>query len=93
MAEDFEDGFKAVSNANPGLNVFMDTVSFTRKESDVAYSEMCGKLGQQQLTVLVDMTWGGWVKGRRTAKRIGLPVVRIQVPTFSTEMRAQIKKS
>ena len=79
LVDDFSRGFNQVIATNPSLRVNMEMVPFSRKESETAYQDMCAKLRQRPLTVLVDMTWGGWVKGRRTATRIGIPVIRLQV--------------
>ena len=27
---------------------------------------------------MIDLTWGGWIKGRRTAAEMGLPYIRVQ---------------
>ena len=27
---------------------------------------------------MIDLTWGGWIKGRRAAAEMGLPYIRVQ---------------
>ena len=27
---------------------------------------------------MIDLTWGGWIKGRRAAVEMGLPYIRVQ---------------
>ena len=39
---------------------------------------MCGKVQSGQFSAIVDMAWGGWIKGRRTAAQLGLPYLRVE---------------
>ena len=58
-----------------------EAVPFNRKltPGDIL-TEMCSQLVTGRFSAVVDLTWGGWVEGRMTAKFLGVPYVRIQSP-------------
>ena len=39
---------------------------------------MCQHLATGQFSAVVDLAWGGWIKGRKTASALGLPYVRAE---------------
>ncbi len=53
-------------------------VNFERKLSDTAYTDMCKELEKGSYSAVVDLTWGGWIKGRKTANELALPYIRMQ---------------
>ena len=73
----FKEGFVA-AEATTGEQFDFDAVNFTRKSSDVHYEEMCGLLSSGDYSAVVDMAWGGWIKGRKTAAALGLPYIRVE---------------
>ena len=36
------------------------------------------KLKNGKFSVVVDLTWGGWLQGRKTAKKLDMPYIRMQ---------------
>ncbi len=73
----FKDGFKSVESST-GETFDFTAVNFTRKTSDDHYQEMCSALGSGEFSTVVDMAWGGWIKGRKTAAELGLPYIRVE---------------
>ena len=39
---------------------------------------MCDLVATGEYSAIVDMAWGGWIKGRRTAAELGLPYIRVE---------------
>ncbi len=58
----FSDGLKEVQDANSGSSFDFNTVNFTRKFADDAYTDLCNQLGTGTFTAIIDMAWGGWIK-------------------------------
>ena len=73
----FSEGLTAAQDAT-GETFEMVNIEFERKNSDAAYEEMCNELGSGEFSAVVDMAWGGWIKGRKTAAKLGLPYVRLE---------------
>ena len=40
--------------------------------------ESCGLLRQQQFSLILDLSWGGWEAARRVAELSGVPYLRLQ---------------
>ena len=36
------------------------------------------RLQSQEFTAVVDMAWGGWIKGRKSGLEMGIPYVRVE---------------
>ena len=77
LNERFKEGFKSVEE-DTGETFDFTAVNFTRRTSDDHYEEMCLGLGSGDFSAVVDMAWGGWIKGRKTAAALGLPYVRVE---------------
>ncbi len=73
----FEEGFTSVES-NTGETFDFSRIDFTRKTSDEHYQELCLRLGSGDYSAVVDMAWGGWIKGRKTAAALGLPYIRVE---------------
>ena len=56
----------------------MATINFTRKFAEDAYQDLCNRLQSDSFGVIVDMAWGGWIKGRKTGFYMGVPYVRVE---------------
>ena len=37
---------------------------------------LCERLSQGNIAGVVDMAWGGWIRGRKAAVELGLPYIR-----------------
>ena len=73
----FEEGIKRVQDSTG--DVFdIDPIVFKRKESDARHTDMCSKLADGTYSAVVDMAWGGWIKGRKTANELGIPYIRVE---------------
>ena len=40
------------------------------------FSAMCERLASGGISAVVDMAWGGWIKGRKSAADMGVPYIR-----------------
>ena len=79
LVEEFSDGFKTLQDSISGLTVNHEVVKFTKRTSDAVYNDMCSLLSRSgTVSMVVDLTWGGWIKGRKEAEKMGLPFVRLQ---------------
>jgi len=38
---------------------------------------MCDRLSRGGIAAVVDMAWGGWIRGRKAAADMGMPYVRL----------------
>ena len=77
LNDKFSEGFKRVESATSDTFTF-ESISFKRKDSDVAHTDMCQMLETGAYSAVVDMAWGGWIKGRKTANELGLPYLRVE---------------
>ena len=66
-------------------------VSFSRGESEAVYKVMCSKM--KGVTMVLDLSWGGWIKGREEAARMGLPFLRLLGSSTSTCSTSHFIKS
>ncbi len=41
------------------------------------FAAMCDRLSRGGIAAVVDMAWGGWIRGRKAAADMGLPYVRL----------------
>ena len=81
MNTEFKDGLTAAEAdlaSTTGDTFDYVSISFDRKMSDRVHTDMCSQLLQGQFSAVVDLTWGGWIKGRKTANQLGLPYIRLQ---------------
>ena len=39
-------------------------------------TDMCSLLSRGGFVAVVDMAWGGWIKGRKAAAEMGIPYIR-----------------
>ena len=60
------------------LIIYIQVIWFNRSESENAHLSLCSELNKGGFLLLVDLTWSGWVRGRRTATRLGLPYIRVE---------------
>ena len=75
----FTEGLKVVQDANPGAVLEIETVNFTRRLAEDAYQDFCNILQSRgPLTAVIDMAWGGWIKGRKVGWQMGIPYVRAE---------------
>ena len=58
----FSEGLKTVQDSNPGAIFEMETINFTRKFSEDAYTELCSILQKDNFVAIIDLAWGGWIK-------------------------------
>ena len=77
LNERFGDGLSAAEASTDDTFTF-EWVNFTRKTADEAHTEMCAKLRSGEFSAVIDMAWGGWIKGRKTAAALGLPYARLE---------------
>ena len=77
LNDKFSDGFKKVESSTSDTFTF-EAISFKRKDSDAAHTEMCQMLQTGEYSAVIDMAWGGWIKGRKTANELGLPYIRVE---------------
>ena len=77
LVQAFTDGMKMVETSS-GKTFEVDNIEFERKKSDEKYQDMCTKLKTGTFSAVVDMAWGGWIKGRKTANELGLPYIRLE---------------
>jgi hypothetical protein len=78
MNGEFMAGLKMAEAELTGETFDYKSVSFERKLSDTAYTDMCNQLKTGEYSAVVDLSWGGWIKGRKTANELGLPYLRMQ---------------
>ena len=74
----FSNGLKAVQDQNPDFRFEIASINFTRKYADDAYAEFCSLLQSQAFAAVIDLTWGGWIKGRKKGAELSLPYVRVE---------------
>lgn len=55
-----------------------ELIEFQRSKSDDIYADLCTLLASGKYSAVIDMAWGGWIKGRKTANSLGLPYLRIE---------------
>jgi hypothetical protein len=41
------------------------------------FAAMCDRLSRGGIAAVVDMAWGGWIRGRKAAADMGMPYVRL----------------
>ena len=74
----FSDGFKWLEKSVPGVVVRQSVLNFQKNTSEDSFKEMCSLLNQMgHVSAVVDSTWGGWTKGRKSALKMGLPYIRL----------------
>ena len=71
----FSSGLKDAESST-GETFSITPMSFRRNESDARYEDLCAQLETGQFSAVVDLAWGGWIKGRKTAAELGLPYIR-----------------
>lgn len=77
MNQRFADGLQA-AQTETGEAFDMFDIKFARKTADAAHEEMCTELKSGDFSAVVDLSWGGWIRGRKTANSLGLPYIRLQ---------------
>lgn len=75
----FTDGLKQVQDTNAGSTFEVEAINFTRKFADTAYEDLCSILNSNTFTAVIDMAWGGWIKGRKVGWQMTIPYVRVEV--------------
>lgn len=75
----FTDGLKIVQDENPGSIFEVEAINFTRKFAESAYEDLCSILNTNTFTAIIDMAWGGWIKGRKVGWQMTMPYVRVEV--------------
>jgi len=51
-------------------------ISFMTTISGIVFSAMCDRLARGGIAAVVDMAWGGWIRGRKAAADMGIPYIR-----------------
>lgn len=79
MVARFTSGIASVQAATDGLTIGVESVPIDRENDMIQLNETCDLLqGEGDYSLIVDLSWGGWMGLRDQAEEAGFPYLRLE---------------